>query len=73
LNYKLRNTARLLHRWSSKFVGNIRLLVAMAREEIHKLDQAQDLHVLSAEEDLLRRKLKVKCLGLATLSRTIAC
>jgi hypothetical protein len=44
----------------------------MVREVIQKVEQAQDLSALSAEEDLLRRELKMKCLGLASLSRTIA-
>jgi hypothetical protein len=52
-------------------VGSIRLQLAVAREVIHKLEQAQDLLVLLTEEDLLQRELKMKCLSLASLSRTI--
>jgi hypothetical protein len=72
LGFKLHNTARSLKRWSQKFVGSIRLPMAMAREVIHKLEQEQDRYPLSVEEDLLHHELKMKCLGLSSLSRTIA-
>jgi hypothetical protein len=58
--------------WSQKFVGSIRLQLAVAREVIHKLELAQDLRRLSVAEDTLHREIKMKCLGLASLSRTIA-
>ena len=37
-----------------------------------RLDCAQDLRPLSIEEIVLRKDMKCKCLGLASLKRTIA-
>ncbi|WVZ71862.1 hypothetical protein U9M48_020394 [Paspalum notatum var. saurae] len=72
LDAKLRNIAKALKSWSAKFVGSIRLQLALAREIIFQLDAAQEERVLSMEELQLRKQLKFKCLGLASLSRTIA-
>jgi hypothetical protein len=72
LDQKLRSTAQALHRWSQKHVGSIRIRLAVASEVVFKLDQAQDLCLLSQEEQDLQTKLKFKCLGLASLSRTIS-
>jgi hypothetical protein len=57
--------------WSQKFVGSIRLQLAMANKVILKLDQAMDRRPLSLEELDLRKELKCKCHDLASLSRTI--
>jgi hypothetical protein len=40
LDYKLRDTAKALKRWSQRFVGSVRLQLAVAREVIFKLEQA---------------------------------
>jgi hypothetical protein len=44
----------------------------MVKEVIFKLEQAQDHYTLSMEELQLRRELKYKCLGVASLARIIA-
>jgi hypothetical protein len=44
----------------------------MANEIILRLDVAQDSRELSRDEVLLRRGLKLRVLGLASLERTIA-
>ncbi|WVZ89347.1 hypothetical protein U9M48_035768 [Paspalum notatum var. saurae] len=44
----------------------------MAKEVLHRLEIAKDLRALSDGEDWLRKKLKLHCLGLASLERTIA-
>jgi hypothetical protein len=44
----------------------------MAREIILRLDYAQESRQLSLEEPALRKDMKCKCLGLASLARTIA-
>jgi hypothetical protein len=72
LDIKLCNTAKELKHCSQKFVGNVRFQLVVAKEVIFKLDQAQDRHQLSCEEVELRTELKFKCLGLASLARTIA-
>lgn len=46
--------------------------ILAAREVILRLDQAQDRRTLSPEEIDLRKELKQKSLGLASLERTIA-
>ncbi|WVZ78989.1 LOW QUALITY PROTEIN: hypothetical protein U9M48_026623, partial [Paspalum notatum var. saurae] len=72
LDIKLRNTAKALQSWSAKFVGSVRLQLAVAREVVLLFDGAQDTRPLSSAEISLRRQLKIKCLRLAFLSRTIA-
>jgi hypothetical protein len=72
LHIKLHNTAKALNHWSQKFVGSVRFQLAVAKEVIFKLEQAQDSRPLSVEERELRVELKFKCLGLALLARMIA-
>jgi hypothetical protein len=52
-------------------VGNMCLQLVVAKEVIFKLEQAQDHRSLSEEEIILRNELKMKCLGIASLNRTI--
>jgi hypothetical protein len=61
-----------LQRWSAKRVGSIRDQILIANEAIFRLDAAQDLRPLSADEVTLRRRLKGRLPGLASLERTIA-
>ncbi|WVZ83247.1 hypothetical protein U9M48_030415 [Paspalum notatum var. saurae] len=72
LDAKLRRTATALKSWSSRFVGSVRLQLAMAREIILWFDVAMESRELSMDELSLRRQLKFKCLGLASLARSIA-
>lgn len=72
LDYKLRNTARALRSWSMRRIGSVKLQLAVARETVLKLDQAMERRQLSMFEADLRRRLKFRCLGLASLCRTIA-
>lgn len=69
---KLRNLARALKCWSSKQVGSVRLQLSLAREVVFRLDSAMESRTLTAQERALRKDLKVRTLGLASLSRTIA-
>jgi hypothetical protein len=71
LDYKLWNTAITLKQWSSKKVGSIRLQLTIAKELVYRLDLAQEHRVLSEGALLLRRNMKLKCLGLASLQHTI--
>jgi hypothetical protein len=52
LDFKFCNTAKALKKWSQKFIGSIRLQLALGKEVILKLDQAQDQRALSPEEAL---------------------
>jgi hypothetical protein len=44
----------------------------MARELIYQLEVAQETRGLSEAEAALRRRMKLKCLGLSSLERTVA-
>ncbi|WVZ71162.1 LOW QUALITY PROTEIN: hypothetical protein U9M48_019781 [Paspalum notatum var. saurae] len=52
--------------------GNVKLQLAVAKEFLHKLEIARDSRNLSAGEEWLRKKLKVHCLRLPSLQRSIA-
>ncbi|XP_071681410.1 uncharacterized protein [Lolium perenne] len=71
LEFKLRRTSRGLQSWSQRKVGSIRDLILVANEVISHLDVAQEGRPLSADESGLRRVLKLKVLGLASMERTI--
>ncbi|KAM0834255.1 hypothetical protein ACQ4PT_063760 [Festuca glaucescens] len=72
LGFKLRRVSRGLQGWSQRKVGSIRDLLLVANEVILRLDVAQEARELSVIEVWLRRSLKLKVLGLASLERTIA-
>lgn len=72
LDYKLRNVAHALKSWSMKRMGSVKLQLAAARELVLMLDRAMDSRAFIPEEVELRRRLKFRCLGLASLCRTIA-
>ncbi|WVZ64648.1 hypothetical protein U9M48_014142 [Paspalum notatum var. saurae] len=69
---KLQCLSKGLQKWSQRKVGNVKTQLAMAKELLHQLEIARDSHALSHGEDWLRKKLKLHCLGLASLERTIA-
>jgi hypothetical protein len=72
LGFKLRRVATDLQRWSSRRVGSIHDQLLVANEVIHQLDIAQESRQLTPLELALRRDLKRRILGLASLERTIA-
>jgi hypothetical protein len=72
LDYKFRNVAKALRAWSSAKIGSVRLQLAIAREVILSLDEAQENRQLAHWESDLRKTLKLRVLGLACLARTIA-
>ncbi|WVZ76358.1 hypothetical protein U9M48_024338 [Paspalum notatum var. saurae] len=69
---KLQRLSKGLQKWSQRKVGNIKIQLNMAKEVLHQLEIARDRHGLSDGEEWLRKKLKMHCLGLASLERTIA-
>lgn len=71
LDALFRRLSRELQSWAAVRIGNIHEQLLMAREIILKLDQASDRRALSVEETSLRRDLKLKCLGLSSLERTM--
>lgn len=69
---KLKRISRGLQKWSHRKVGNVKLQLSMAKEVLHRLEIVRDSCSLSQGKVLLRRKLKMHCLGLTSLERTIA-
>jgi hypothetical protein len=72
LDELLRNLVRELQRWSANKISDIKSQLLMARELISRLDTAQRPRELSEDEIGLRRRMKMRCLGLASLERTMA-
>ena len=72
LDCKLRAVAKALRKWSNANVGSVWLQLAIAREVILCLDGEEEQRVLTDWELELRRLLKVRVLGLASLARTIS-
>lgn len=72
LDAMLRNLKRELQSWASTRIGNVREQLLMARDVIFKLDRAAERRELSDGEFELCKALKIKCLGLSSLERTIA-
>ena len=58
------NTLRL---WSDRHIGSIKLQQLMAKEIIFQLNVVQESRQLSQKEFNLRKELKLKLLGLASL------
>lgn len=71
LDCKIRAVARALRRWSCSKIGSVRLQLAMAREVIQRFDEEQETRNLLQWEADLRKTLKLRVLGLASLARTI--
>jgi hypothetical protein len=72
LDLKLRELARGLQSWSQRKVGSIRDQLWAANELILQLDRALDSRRLTPLEIWLRRSVKARVLGLASLDRAIA-
>ncbi|XP_073351682.1 uncharacterized protein [Aegilops tauschii subsp. strangulata] len=72
LDNKLKATAKSLQRWSDKWIGHVKMQIALALELILRLDVAMETRQLSAQEFGLRKILKRKLLGLCSLKRSIA-
>lgn len=72
LDHKLRCTAKALQSWSMKNIGSVRSQLFITRELIAQFDRAQESRLLSEDEQALHKSLKLRSLGLASLSRTIA-
>lgn len=72
IDFKLRNVTRALQSWSATKIGSVRLQLALAREIVLGLDEAEESRTLEARELELRRSLKLRTLGLASMARRIA-
>lgn len=65
----LRSTAKELRKWSKSIISDVALQLALANEVILQLDIAQENRPLSVDEQDLRRKLKIRVLGLAAVDK----
>lgn len=72
LDEMLRALVRVLQSWAATRIGEIKAHLLMARELILQLDLAQESRGLSEEEAGLRKRMKMRCLGLSSLERTMA-
>jgi hypothetical protein len=72
LDLMLRSLVCHLQRWSSARIGEIKAQLLMARELVMRLDSAQEQRQLSEAKNELRKRLKIRCLGLSSLERTMA-
>ncbi|XP_073361462.1 uncharacterized protein [Aegilops tauschii subsp. strangulata] len=72
LDLKLRAMAKSIKKWSDRWIGNVKLQIAVVLEIIFRLDKAMELRNLFVGERGLRRLLKHKQLGLCSLERSIA-
>jgi hypothetical protein len=72
LDWLFRNTARFLKSWSDRFIGNIWLQVAIAKEVLSRLKATGDHRSLATHEDKVWKETKLKILGLSSLQHTIA-
>lgn len=68
----LRKLVRALQSWSATKIGEIKSQLLMVRELVLRLDRAQERRQLSEEEIGPRKRTKMRCLGLASLERTMA-
>ena len=69
---ELHRLSKGLQKWGQRKIGNIKAQLELAREILHRLEIERDSRALSELEEWLRKKLKLHCLGLASLERTIA-
>jgi hypothetical protein len=72
LDEMLRNLVRELQQWSATKIGDIKSQLLMVCELVSRLGTAQELRELSEDEAGLRIRMKMRCLGLASLERTMA-
>ena len=69
LHTKLQRIGKKLKEWAGSKIGNIKLLMCVARQLIGILDVVQEFRQLSAEEIQLRRDLKLRFLGMAVVEK----
>jgi hypothetical protein len=62
-----------LKKWEKNCIGNIKIQLAIVKEVIWLLDQAQERRVLSQQEVNFRTRLKEMYLGFVTVEKIKAC
>lgn len=69
---KLQRLSKGLEKLRQRKEENIKLQLEMTKEILHLLEIERDSRQLTENEEWLRKKLKLHCLGLASLERIIA-
>lgn len=72
LYVKFKQLMRALQAWSQRRIGNVNGTLQEAKELLHLLNIARESRPQSESETWLRRRLKMHCLAVASLQRTIA-
>ena len=72
LHTKLQRTAKALRKWSRSRIGNVKLLLCVAKLLVGVLDVVQEFRQLSMQELLLKRDLKGRIMGLSAVEKLTA-
>jgi hypothetical protein len=70
LHIKLARVAKSIKKWRKEKVGDTKLQLAIIKEVILQLEAAQESRALTSQEAELRRRLKIRCIGLATIEKS---
>jgi hypothetical protein len=70
LHIKLSRVAKAIKRWRKEKIGDTRLQLALVKEILLQLEAAQERRALTQEELELRRRLKIRSVGLAAIEKS---
>jgi hypothetical protein len=70
LHIKLSRVAKAIKRWRKQKIGDIRLQLAIVKEILLQLEGAHEHRPLTQEELNLRRRLKIRSVGLAAIEKS---
>jgi hypothetical protein len=70
LHVKLARAAKSIKKWRREKIGDTKLQLAIIKEVILQLEAAQESRALTSQEAELRRRLKIRCTGLATIEKS---
>jgi hypothetical protein len=66
MEWLLRNTTRFIKSLNDRFVGNVKLQLAIAKELIIRLESARDRRALAAHKERLKQDMKLRSLTLSS-------
>jgi hypothetical protein len=72
LHVKLARAAKSIKKWHREKIGDTKLQLAIIKEVILQLEAAQESRALTSQEAELRRRLKIRCTGLATIEKFVS-
>jgi hypothetical protein len=62
---------RMLTSWTDRFIGNVQVLLEVAKEAVAKFEAARDYRQLGTHEESLGCEMKLKSLGVSSLQQSI--